>query len=301
MFSNRLYLLSSFADIAGIQVVRDCELAFVGKVPTALENRLVACRKRVHLNEAIQTSGIVGVLVPPDLAPDVPDELGLAVCADPVSALNRVQEQLALPSSGQWISAPTQIDPSAIIHPGAYVAPEDVVIGAQVVIYPNAVILPRTIIGEGSTIGAGTVVGTDAFDVDAASTPRRIIRQSGGVTIGRNVDIQAKCTIVRATYGGFTEIGDETKLDCQIHFAHDSRAGARVMIAACAEISGRVVIGDDTFIGPNASISNGVRIGSGAHVTIGSVVTQDVPDGRRVTGNFAVDHLSWLKFVRSVR
>ena len=46
-----------------------------------------------------------------------------------------------------------------------------------------------------------------------------------------------------------------------------------------------VVIEDDVWIGPNATILKGVRIGNGAFVEAGAVVTRDVPAGCRVLGN----------------
>jgi acetyltransferase-like isoleucine patch superfamily enzyme len=46
-----------------------------------------------------------------------------------------------------------------------------------------------------------------------------------------------------------------------------------------------VVIEDDVWIGPNATILKGVRIGAGAIVEPGSLVTRDVPAGARVLGN----------------
>jgi acetyltransferase-like isoleucine patch superfamily enzyme len=46
-----------------------------------------------------------------------------------------------------------------------------------------------------------------------------------------------------------------------------------------------VVIEDDVWIGPNATILKGVRIGAGAWVEAGSLVTREVPPGSRVLGN----------------
>ena len=46
-----------------------------------------------------------------------------------------------------------------------------------------------------------------------------------------------------------------------------------------------VVIEDDVWIGPNSTILKGVRIGAGAVVEPGSLVTRDVPPGARVLGN----------------
>lgn len=46
-----------------------------------------------------------------------------------------------------------------------------------------------------------------------------------------------------------------------------------------------VVIEDDVWIGPNATILKGVRIGTGAFVEAGALVTRDVPPRARVVGN----------------
>lgn len=46
-----------------------------------------------------------------------------------------------------------------------------------------------------------------------------------------------------------------------------------------------VVIEDDVWIGWNATVLKGVRVGAGAVVDPGAVVTRDVPPGARVAGN----------------
>jgi acetyltransferase-like isoleucine patch superfamily enzyme len=46
-----------------------------------------------------------------------------------------------------------------------------------------------------------------------------------------------------------------------------------------------VIIEDDVWIGPNATLLKGVRIGAGAVIEAGTLVTRDVPPGARVIGN----------------
>jgi len=46
-----------------------------------------------------------------------------------------------------------------------------------------------------------------------------------------------------------------------------------------------VTISDDVWIGPNALLLKGVRIGTGAKIEPGAVVTRDVQAGTRVIGN----------------
>lgn len=50
-------------------------------------------------------------------------------------------------------------------------------------------------------------------------------------------------------------------------------------------VSKPVVIEDDVWIGPNATVLKGVTIGSGAFIEAGSLVTRDVSPRSRVAGN----------------
>ena len=46
-----------------------------------------------------------------------------------------------------------------------------------------------------------------------------------------------------------------------------------------------VIIEDNVWIGPNAAIFKGVRIGAGSWIEAGAVVTRDIPPHSRVMGN----------------
>ncbi len=46
-----------------------------------------------------------------------------------------------------------------------------------------------------------------------------------------------------------------------------------------------VIVEDDVWIGPNATILKGVRLGSGCYVEAGSLITRDVAPRTRVAGN----------------
>ena len=46
-----------------------------------------------------------------------------------------------------------------------------------------------------------------------------------------------------------------------------------------------VIIEDDVWIGPNATILKGVRIGAGSFIEPGALITRDVPPRSRVIGN----------------
>jgi len=301
MFTGKTLPMKDFSGRFGLTVKRSCEFSYVGKLPTRLALRIVPCTRKHHIDQAITANGVAGIITSKELASHVPERLGLAYSESPLGSAMALQSYIAGIVDFQWESFESRIHPTAVIHQGAVVAPRDVVIGAGTIIYPNAVILPRSIIGKNCSIGPGTTVSTEAFEIDVSCDPNNVCRQSGGVHIADHVDVQANCTLVRSTFGGFTELGEGTKFDCHVHFAHDCRTGRNVRVAACAEISGRVEIGDRAFIGPNVSISNGITIEADAKVSIGAVVTRDVPTGETVSGNFAVPHKKWISFMRTLK
>jgi len=96
-----------------------------------------------------------------------------------------------------------------------------------------------------------------------------------------------------------SRLADGVKSDVMVYVGHNSQIGRKTFLAAGAKIPGNVWIGEDVWIGVNATISNRIRIGDGARVSLGSVVTKDVPAGATVSGNFAIDHQRFLKNLKA--
>lgn len=301
MFTGNRIALSKLAPALGLDVRRDAEISCVGKVPTRLDGRLVPCGKQVHLDEAASQNGIAAYVVPADLADAVPETFGVVIADRPVDAAMAIHDHLCDLPGFLWTDFDSEISASAVIKPGAYVPARNVRIGANSVIGPNAVILERTVIGASCQIGATCVIGMEAFEQKAGARPKALLRQAGGVWIGDHVTLLAGCTVARSTFGGFNRIGAETKIDAQTYIAHDCVIGQRVTVCACCDISGRVEIGDDAYLGPNCTISNGIHIGARAIVTLGAAVIRDVPNDTRVSGNFALPHDKWLNIIRDYR
>lgn len=146
-------------------------------------------------------------------------------------------------------------------------------IDSSAIIHPTAVIHENVIIGKNVEVGAGTVVGNPGFGFGRCQDEYARIQHSGGVIISDNVSIGAKCTVVSGTFQP-TRIGSATIVDDHVHIAHNCQIGRRCTLTAGAILSGSVELLDDTWLGPNCSIINGVSIGPGAFVGIGSVVTK---------------------------
>ncbi|MFN6945468.1 MAG: acyltransferase [Cytophagaceae bacterium] len=129
---------------------------------------------------------------------------------------------------------------------------------------------------------------------------------AGPIVIGDRVYIY-RDTILETGHGGFLRIGNDSSIHprCQLNaYISPIQIGNGVMIAPnCAFYSydhgiapgqpirkqplqskGAIIIEDEAWIGFGTIILSGVRIGRGAVVGAGSVVTQDVPDGGIAAG-----------------
>ena len=138
--------------------------------------------------------------------------------------------------------------------------------------------------------------------VRTLAAPR--IENLGRISIGSHVLIRSiNVPVELATAHGATlRIGDGTFINYGVSIAATSSVdiGARVRIGPYAMIvdtdfhdayerSARpagapVTIGDDAWIGAKASVLKGVRIGRGAIIGVGAVVTRDVPAFAVVAG-----------------
>ncbi len=152
----------------------------------------------------------------------------------------------------------------------------DVEIGSGAIIYGNVFLLEKTTIGENVVIKPNTTIGGDGFGYAIrAGYPPMKIPHFGGVIIGDNVDIGSSVNIDRGVFSN-TIISNFVKIDNGVHIAHNVIVGERSLVIANSEISGSVVIGSDVWIAPSVSIREKLKIGNGAFIGLGSVVTKDV-------------------------
>ena len=146
-------------------------------------------------------------------------------------------------------------------------------------VHRSAVLYPCVQLGKRVTIHANAVLGADGFgfERDENGVPVKI-PQLGGVVIGDDVEIGAGTCVDRGALTD-TVIGNDVKLDNNVHIAHGVTIGDNTMIAASAMVAGSTRIGKGVWVGPSAVISNGLKIGDGASVRIGALVLRDVEPG----------------------
>lgn len=276
------------------EVVRDAHFFGVGKIPTGVPNRLVHVLNERALASLAGEDGIAAVICPRELAEFVPDELGCIVSDNPAMAAFHIHSQLASREDYHWRSFDTRVASSAQVHSSAIVADRDVEIGADAVIEAGAVIQERTIIAPGCFVGANTVLGSKAFELVRIEGRNVLPPHVGGVRLGQGAMVLSATMVAKSVYAAFTELCAGSAVDNLVHVAHDVVVGENARVVACALLGGRVVLGAASYVGPNATVSNGLVVGADATVSLGSTATKDVESGQRVTGNFAIEHGRFL-------
>ena len=190
----------------------------------------------------------------------------------------------------------SRVHPSAIIDPRAEmdsdveVGPYCVVgaavkIGKGTRIHSHAVVEGRTTLGEGNVIFPFATVGTVPQDLKYKGEPSELV-------IGNRNTIREYASLNPGTAAGgmVTRVGDQNLLMMQCHIAHDCILGNRNVIANGATLGGHVVIEDFVIVGGLVGVHQFVRIGTGAIIGAGSMVSKDVPPYCNATGDRAKLH-----------
>lgn len=147
-------------------------------------------------------------------------------------------------------------------------------------------------IGNNAVVRAFSVIYADVEIGDDFKTGHSILIREM-TRIGNRVVIGTGSVI-----DGYTEIGDRVKIESLVYIPTHTRVGSDVFIGPNAVFTNDrypqrmrdhykpegPIIEDSVSVGANCTILPGVRIGEGAFIAAGSVVTQDVPSWTLVKG-----------------
>ena len=105
--------------------------------------------------------------------------------------------------------------------------------------------------------------------------------QRKGLVIGKNLNIE-KGVIIDSSIPFLIEIGNNVTLAPYVHIlAHDA---STKIVLGYSKI-GKVIIGNNVFIGAKSIILPYVKIGNNVVIGAGTIVSKDIPDNSVVVGN----------------
>lgn len=193
-------------------------------------------------------------------------------------------DQSAAIGPGCSIGAHTKIGPGVVLMPNVTIGAR-AIIGQDTILEPGVVIEDRCTVGDRCHFGANCVVGTDGFGFLPPTNNRPAIKvpQIGTVEIGNDVEMGACVTVDRAKFGA-TTIGDRTKIDNQVHVAHNCIIGTDTLICGRTTLGGSVTIGDFAMIGGAVVLNDQSTVGKNAKVAGGAIILESVPEGETYAG-----------------
>ena len=115
------------------------------------------------------------------------------------------------------------------------------------------------------------LVGRIAFVAPGGGSVRPWLQQLRGVVMGKNVWI-GQFVYFDEIHPADIEIGDNCRISLRTSIISHFYSGPRRPVG-----NGKVVIEKDVFIGPHCVILPNVRIGEGAVIRAGTVVSRNVP------------------------
>lgn len=177
-----------------------------------------------------------------------------------------------------------EIDSDVEIGPYSLVG-KHVRIGKGCRVKSHVVIEGRTTLGEGNVLFQFATVGSVPQDLKYKGEPSELI-------IGNHNTIREFVSLNPGTAGGgmVTRLGDGNLLMMYCHIAHDCILGSHNIIANGATLGGHVVIEDYVIVGGLVGIHQFTKVGQGAILGAGSMVSKDVPPYCNATGDRAKLH-----------
>ncbi|MCW9034160.1 MAG: hypothetical protein OQJ97_08055 [Rhodospirillales bacterium] len=289
--------LESIAVELGLSLARDAVFSKIGFLNHVETEQLSFIGSSAFLSKLTHCPEVSCVITKKELLGQIPKSIGVLLSDTPFQDFIRVHNYLETVDGFYYLTHKTKIGKNVTIHPSAIIPDENVIIGDNVRIDENVIIREHSEIGENSIICCGSIIGEGSVDHKVVGKDVIRVGHFGGVKIGSNVEVCAQAVISCNTFNGCVEIGDNTSINSQAFIAHNVTIGKRSNVGVASVVSGNVCIEDDVRISPKAIVNSDLRIGSGAHVLIGQIVTRDIPPNHVMFGQKIMKREVFAKLV----
>jgi bifunctional UDP-N-acetylglucosamine pyrophosphorylase/glucosamine-1-phosphate N-acetyltransferase len=256
--------------------------------------------KELYLTDAIAVLRQKGEKVQAVLASDPDEVLGCNTRADlaEVDSVFRKRKRALIMDAGVTIELPDTV----LIDP-------EVTVGADTRLEPGVQLLGKTRVGTGCTIRTGSVLSDAVLEDNVLVKPYTMVTASHlsrGTQVGPFAHIRESARLEEnARVGNFVEVkksvlGEGVK-SMHLTYLGDARIGSKTNIGAgtiTCNYDGvnknPTTIGKGVFIGSDTALVAPVRVGDGAYIGAGSVITKDVPaDALGLARGKQMNKLGW--------
>jgi len=239
--------------------------------------------REIYLTDAISVLNSNGETVLAEIASDPRETLGCNTRADLADVDRTFRE---------WKRDQLMRDGVTIQLPETVLVDPDVTVGEDTILEPTVQLLGKTKIGARCTIRTGSVLREATLGDDVLVEPHCVIdssRLESEVILGPFARLRPESHLLKgAKVGNFVEIkkstiGEGSKAP-HLSYIGDAKVGSKSNIGAgtitCNYDGFRkhpTTIGNRVFVGSDSVLVAPVRLGDGAYIAAGSVITENVP------------------------
>ena len=210
-----------------------------------------------------------------------------------IDSSSSVSDSAAI-SSFVSISADAVIEDDVILMPGVFVG-KGCRVGKGSIIYANVSLYDSVELGKDCIIHSGVVIGSDGLGFAKENNEWVKIEHLGRVLIGNNVEIGSNSTIDRGSIGD-TVIGENVKIDNQVHIAHNVVIGSGTAIAGNSAIAGSTKIGKNCTLAGCSAVVDNIEITDEVHITAMTLITKSIKEsGFYSSGTPFMKNSDWKK------
>ena len=283
------------------KVEKDGEFNWLGLTAEEYEGKkvLTFLNDEKYYKEIENNKSITCIVTTDEVAKKIEkDKYGIIISENPRKDFFELHNKL-VKKDFYFTKRDNQISEKAYISEKANIGKYNIIIEDNIIIEAGVTVYENVTIRRGTTIKSGTILGADGFQYVRDREEIIKVEPAGELEIAENVVIHNNSVIDKGIFGK-TFIGENTKIYNLVHVAHDSKIGKNVFLTAGVIVCGRVKIGDNSYLGPNCTIKNGLFLDKNSKVSMGAVVTKNVNENEVVTGNFAISHEKFIKNLKKI-